>query len=210
MSSNNQPPVSPPVFYPTTTLSFHPFESLSYHSLPTSSEVISSESSQVSSLPTPLFPSFSPFYYSDIIEMENLEGNLGHRGDFTEEICPEDSVSQTFHYSDQRIPSIPLHDQSMEIDHTMDETASSTLSAPPSSLLTPSAAAYSDAGEYIEFSSEVPDTSQIPAAFLAKRKKRTAYCWLPCNGIEYFDRRTECWRWKCARCLTSLFFYFSY
>lgn len=69
-----------------------------------------------------------------------------------------------------------------------------------SSLLTPSAAAYSDVGEDVEFTSHVPDTSQIPAAFLAKRKRRTAYCWMPCNGIEYFDRRAESWRWKCARC----------
>lgn len=188
MSSNNQLPISPSVLYSSTTPSFRTLESLSYHPSHTSSERISSEPLQVSSLPTTTFPSFLPCAYPDINEMENLEGNLGYWGNFTEEICPEDSVSQTFHYSDQRVPAISHHGQSIEIDHTIDETASSTLSAPPSSLLTPSAAAYSDAGKYIEFSSDVPDTSQIPAAFLAKRKKRTAYCWLPCNGIEYFDR----------------------
>lgn len=88
----------------------------------------------------------------------------------------------------------------MQIDQTINHSASSALSAPPSSLLTSSAAAYSDVGEDVEFSSHVPDTAQIPAAFLAKRKGRTAYCWIPCNGIEYFDRRAESWRWKCARC----------
>jgi len=135
--------------------------------------------------------------------MEDLEVDLELRAGFTEEIRPEDSVSQTFHYTDSRIP-VALHEsQLMEIDQTIDDTASSALSAPPSSLLTPSNAAFSDPGEYIEFSSEIPDVSQIPAAFLAKRKRRTAYCWLPCNGIEYFERRTESWRWKCARCKVS-------
>ena len=122
------------------------------------------------------------------------------RGGFLEEIRPENSVSQTFYYLECGIP-LPQHrGQAMQIDQTINHSASSALSAPPSSLLTSSAAAYSDVGEDVEFSSHVPDTAQIPAAFLAKRKGRTAYCWIPCNGIEYFDRRAESWRWKCARC----------
>jgi len=87
----------------------------------------------------------------------------------------------------------------MEIDQAIHDSASSALCAPPSSLLTPSAAVYSDVGEDVVFSSHVPDTSQVPAAFLAKRKRRTAYFWMPCNGIEYFDRRAESRCWKCSR-----------
>jgi len=64
--------------------------------------------------------------------MEDLEVDLERRAGFTEEIRPEDSVSQTFHYADPRIP-VALHEsQLMEIDQTIDDTASSALSAPPS------------------------------------------------------------------------------
>ena len=54
-----------------------------------------------------------------------------------------------------------------KFDQAINDSASSALGAPPSSLLTPSAAAYSDVGEDVEFSTHVPDTWQIPAAFLA-------------------------------------------
>lgn len=203
MASNNlrsRSPSLPASYYTSTTLPFTTLENLS-HYYP--SHTLTEISSPERHLSTTTFSNFYPSFHQHSLDMEDFDRNLGLRSDFTEEIGPEDSVSQTFHYLDSRIAMPPQHSQSMEIDDTVtiDDTASSALSAPPSSLLTPSAAAYSDAGESIEFSSEVPDISQIPAAFLAKRKKRTAYCWLPCNGIEYFDKRSESWRWKCARCM---------
>ena len=152
------------------------------------------------SLPPPISLPNSYTLYNNSIAMEDSDHDIVLSGEFLEEIRPEDSVSQTFHYLECGIPMPQPRGQLMEIDQTINDSASSALSAPPSSLLTPSAAAYSDIGENVEFSSQVPDTSQMLAAFLAKRKRRTAYCWLPCNGIEYFDRRTESWRWKCVRC----------
>ncbi|KAG0138243.1 hypothetical protein HOY82DRAFT_534905 [Tuber indicum] len=138
---------------------------------------------------------------SNTFNMSFPEGDISLGDGYLDEIRPEDSVSQTFHYLDSQHPITTQVTQIMEIDEDIDDNRSSVLSAPPSSLLTDSVA-YSHATETGEPSLEIsnPDTSHLPSCFLAKRKRRTGYCWLPCNGIEFYDKRSEAWRWKCAHC----------
>jgi len=45
-------------------------------------------------------------------------------------------------------------------------------------------------------------TLKIPATFLPSRKRRTGYCWFPCNGIEFEDSKGIS-HWRCARCLQN-------
>ncbi|RPB05420.1 hypothetical protein L873DRAFT_1785627 [Choiromyces venosus 120613-1] len=100
--------------------------------------------------------------------MEDLDRNQVHRDDFLDEIHPDDSVLQTFYHLNSQLQ--PSGSQEMEIDESIDDIGSSVPSPPLSSLLTSSASTYSDVGEDIQLSSEILNTSQIPAAFLAKRK----------------------------------------
>jgi len=99
--------------------------------------------------------------------MEHADHNIELGQGCLEKIRPEDRVSQTYHYLECGVP-LPQHGgQAMEMDQTINDSPSSALSAPPSSILTPSAAAFSDVGGDVEFSSHVPDISRMLVAFLA-------------------------------------------
>jgi hypothetical protein len=93
------------------------------------------------------------------VAMEDLDHDIALGRHFLDEVRPDDSVSQTFYRLNSQLP--PSGSQEMEIDESIDDTGSSVLSPPPSSLLTSSASAYSDVGEDIQLSPEILDSSQI-------------------------------------------------
>ena len=133
----------------------------------------------------------------------------------SESLAPEDSVSQVVPtYFNATYPESEF--PTTQFRHSLAETVDSDiLSSVPDSFQIPVPASASNSTGWVSGSaSDQPrpensisgDFSDIhlgvPAVFLAKRKARKGYCWLPCNGVEFLERGR--WRWRCARCKFSL------